>query len=123
ENCITAALTNNPDYLAQQQQLIFQQQNLTYQQALKTPDLTISPEFDRNSQFAQNFFGLGVSLPLPVFNRNQGNIKSATMTIKQVEAESGNSGVSLQNNVTAAYKKLLLTQQQNNATQKDFYDK
>ena len=55
ETCINAALINNPDYLAQQQQLVFQQQNLSYQQALKTPDITISPEFDRNSQFAQNF--------------------------------------------------------------------
>lgn len=121
ENCITAALTNNPDYLAQQQQLIFQQQNLSYQQALKTPDITISPEFDRNGQFAQNFYGLGISLPLPVFNKNQGNIKSAAISIKEAEAANSNSNISLQNDVTAAYKKLLLTQQQNNAAQKDFY--
>lgn len=121
EACINTALTNNPDYLAQQQNLVFQQQNLAYQQALKTPDITLSPEFDRNGQFAQNFWGLGISLPLPIFNRNQGNIKSAAITIKQAEAVSDNTAVSLQNNVTAVYKKLLLTQQQNNATQRDFY--
>lgn len=121
ENCIAAAFTNNPDYLAQQQQVIFQQQNLSYQQALGTPDITISPEFDRNGQFAQNFFGLGISLPLPVFNKNQGNIKSAALSIKEAEAANSNSNIALQNNVAAAYKKLLLTQQQDNATQKDFY--
>jgi outer membrane protein, heavy metal efflux system len=121
ENCIDSARRNNPNYLLQQSQLLYQQQNLTYQKALRAPDLTVGPEFDRNSNFAPNYIGLTISLPLPVLNKNQGNIESAAFAVKQQEALNSNADVQLTNNVMKAYNKLVLLMQQNNAVQKDFY--
>ena len=114
---------NNPYYQLQQTQTIFQQQNLAYQKALRVPDVTLGPNFDRNSNFAPNYVGLGISLPLPVLNKNQGNIKSAEFSVKQQQSLTSNAETELMNNISNAYSKLLLTVKQNNANQKDFYDK
>ncbi|HVX52831.1 MAG TPA: TolC family protein [Chitinophagaceae bacterium] len=118
---IDSALHNNPYYLLQQTQTLYQQQNLVYQKALRTPDITLGPNFDRNSNFAPNYVGLGISLPLPFINKNQGNIKSAEFNIKQQQAVTQNAETELRNNIITAYSKLVLTIQQNSAAQKSFY--
>ena len=114
------AKQNNPSYQLQQTQTLFQQQNLVYQKSLRTPDLTLGPNFDRNSNFAPNYVGLGISLPLPILNKNQGNIKFAEYNIKQQQSITLNAETTLRNNISNAYNKLLLTLNQNNAAQKEF---
>ena len=121
ENLINTALRNNPNYLLQQSQTVYQQQTLSYQKALQTPDITLGPNFDRNSNFAPNYVGLGVSVPLPIFNKNKGNIKSVEANIKQQKALTQNAETELRNNVSNAYQKLLLSLELNNKTQRDFY--
>ena len=123
ESLTTIAIQSNPHYLLQQTQTLYQQQNLTYQKALKSPDITLGPNFDRNSNFAPNYVGLGISLPLPILNTNKGNIKSAEYTVKQQQAITQSAETELRNNISNAYKKFLLTIEQNNSTQKDFYTK
>ena len=123
ESLTHIALQSNPHYLLQQTQTVFQQQNLSYQKALRTPDITLGPNFDRNSNYAPSYVGLGISLPIPVLNKNQGNIKSAEFTVKQQQAITQSAETELRNNISSAYKKFLLTIEQNNATQKDFYSK
>ena len=117
------ARKNNPNYLLQQTQTVYQQQNLSYQKALRTPDLTISPNFDRNSNFSPNYWGLGLSIPLPINNGNKGNIKSAEYSIKQQQAITASAETELWNNINSAYHKLVLTIKQNSNTQKEFYQK
>ncbi len=117
------AKISNPNYLLQLTQTVYQEQNLTYQKSLRTPDLTISPNFDRNSNFSPNYFGLGISLPLPILNSNKGNIKSAEYSIKQQQTITANAETELWNNINTAYHKLLMTLKQNNSDQKDFYTK
>ncbi len=121
ESLVNSALKSNPNYLLQQWQTTYQQQNLSYQKALQTPDITLGPNFDRNSSFAPNYVGLGVSLPLPVFNKNKGNIKSAQANIKQQEILTQNAETELRNNISNAYRKLLLSIELNNSSQKAFY--
>ncbi len=121
ESLVNSALKSNPNYLLQQWQTTYQQQNLSYQKALQTPDITLGPNFDRNSNFAPNYVGLGVSLPLPVFNKNKGNIKSAQANIKQQETLTQNAETELRNNISNAYRKLLLSIELNNSSQKAFY--
>lgn len=117
------AIKSNPNYLLQQTQTVYQQQNLSYQKSLRTPDLTISPNFDRNSNFSPNYWGLGISLPLPIINNNKGNIKSAEYSIKQQQTITASAETELWNNINAAYHKLLMTIKQNGNTQKEFYRK
>lgn len=117
------AKQNNPYYQLQQTQTVFQQQNLAYQKALRIPDLTLGPNFDRNSNFAPNYAGLGISLPLTILNRNQGNIKSAAYSVKQQQTITYSAETELRNNISNAYAKLLLSVQQNSTVQKEFYSR
>jgi cobalt-zinc-cadmium efflux system outer membrane protein len=121
DTLVNTARVYNSAYLIQQQELLYQQQNLTYQKALKSPDLTLGPEYDHNSNYAPNYVGLAISLPLPVFNRNQGNIKSAQYSVKQQETVLQQSETILNNNVKNAYQKLLLTYEHSRTAPADFY--
>lgn len=114
---------HNPYFQLQQIQTLYQQQNLSYQKSLRVPDLTLGPNFDRNSNYTPNYVGLGISVPLPILNSNKGNIKSAEYSVKQQQALTSNVETELKNNITNAYSKLLLTLKQNSATQKEFYEK
>ena len=122
DKLINQALQSNPNYILQQTTTTYQQQNLAYQKSLRSPDLTLGPNFDRNSNYAPNYVGMGLSLPLPVFNKNQGNIKSAQFNIKQQQAVTQNAETELVNNVSNAYEKLVLTVKQNSSSQQSFYN-
>ena len=115
------AKNTNTAYKLQQKQIIYQQQNVLYQKALKAPDITIGSEYDAASNYAPNYVGLTVSLPLPILNKNQGNIKSAEIAVKQQQTVLQQLETELGNNVMNAYSKLMLTQNQNNSTQTEFY--
>lgn len=120
---LDTAKANNAYYQLKLAQQVYQQQNLIYQKSLRTPDITVGPEYDHNSNYAPHYVGLSVSLPLPLFNKNQGNIKSAGFAIKQQEAITVNAETELSNNINTAYQKLLLSLQQNNTAQQEFYNK
>ena len=120
---INQAKQNNPYYQLQKEQTIYQQQELTYQKALRTPDITLTPNFDKQSNYAPDYYGIGFSLPLPVFNKNKGNIQAAGYAVKQQQALESNAETELINNVENAYRKINFLIQQNNAVQPGFYSK
>ncbi len=118
---LSTAKQHNSGYLLQQAQLLYQRQNLGYQKALKSPDLTIGPEYDHNSNYAPHYVGLSISLPLPVFNKNQGNIKAAQFSVKQQELNVSEAELELSNAVQNAMNKLILTNQLSSRPQQDFF--
>ena len=121
DELVAAAKQNNASYLMQQKQILYQQQNLVYQKALKAPDITVAPEYDKASNYTTDYYGLSLSLPLPIFNKNQGNIKAAEFSIRQQQASLKQLETELSNNVVNAYTRLMLTQRQNNGLQSDSY--
>ncbi|WP_165836300.1 TolC family protein [Taibaiella soli] len=122
EDLVSTARQNNAAYQLQKLQVQFQQQNLALQKALAVPDVTLGPNYDQNSNYTPHYVGLGISLPLPVFNRNQGNIKSARYQIKQEETNMQMVDQQLQNDVMNAWKKLQYTLQLSTNSQQAFYD-
>ncbi|KDN54174.1 TolC family protein [Flavobacterium seoulense] len=61
----------------------YNQKKYEYQKALKTPDITLEASYDRGGNIMRDFFGLGFSIDLPVFDRNKGNIKAAQFSVEQ----------------------------------------
>jgi cobalt-zinc-cadmium efflux system outer membrane protein len=120
-NLIEAAKTNRGDYLSAQYQYDQAGHKLALQKAQAIPDLTVGVEYDKNSSYAPNYWGLTIGLPLPVFNRNQGNIKSAKSTIQSLQSTYKNSELQLKNDVVSAINQYKLTQQMLSANQIDFY--
>jgi len=102
QSLINQAMTNRPDYLSNQYQLSSATHNLAYQKALAVPDVTVGLSYDQNSSYAPHYYGLQVGFPIPLFNRNQGNIKSAQYNIKSQESTLKQSEFQLKNDVVAA---------------------
>src|ERR1700712_3152195 len=80
-----SSLANRPDLQLAKTNLLSQQHNLYYQKALAVPDLTAGLEFDQRSSYAPNYYGLALSIPIPILNKNKGNIKAAQINIGQAE--------------------------------------
>lgn len=123
DSLVQAALQNRPDAKIAQTALDFQNHNLTYQKALAKPDVSIGTEYDQRSSYNTNYFGLAVSLPLNIFNKNQGNIKAAQFSIKQQQAQFDFANDKIKNEVTAVITKFKYFQQVNNLQQLDFSKK
>ena len=116
-----SARHNNPDYQQEVYQLQYNKENLRLQKALSVPDLTVSPEFDQAANYAPNYFGLSLSLPLPILDRNQGNIHSAGFQVKQEEALLEQADQKLQNDVLNAWQKLVMTARLTSPSNTQFY--
>ena len=112
---LDSALANRPDLKVLNAGILFNKNNLRLQQAFAKPDITISANYDRQGGYVRDYNSIGIGLPLPFFNRNQGNIKNAKIQIdaSQVAYESGVDIV--KNDVTTHYitalrsEKLLLS--------------
>jgi len=74
---------SRPDMKVYNLQTQFYRKSLSYEKSLRVPDITISAAYDRYGGVWKDFVGFGVSIDLPFFNRNQGNIKAARMGLEQ----------------------------------------
>lgn len=104
---LDSVLHNRPDISLATRQSVLQQHNLQYQKALAVPDLTVGVEYDKTNSYVPNYWGLSLSLPLPMFNRNRGNIVSAEWSVKQSQAGVQQIQAAAQNEVVSAYNKLM----------------
>ena len=64
-----------------------QTQNWVIEKAEKTPDLSLSMNYDRGGNIMQDFVGLGLRMDLPLFNKNKGNIESAKLSTEKSIAQ------------------------------------
>ena len=81
--------------------------NYNYQRALAVPDITLSFSYDQQGSYVNNFNAVGASIDLPLFNRNQGNIKSAKAAIENSSALQKSTEATVEGNVQAALQKAI----------------
>lgn len=103
QSLIDSALVNRPDLKALNANILFSNYNLVLQKAYAKPDITIGANYDRLGSYVQDYNGIGISIPLPFFNRNQGNIRNAQIQteVNKTLYESGLDRV--KNEVTSNY--------------------
>lgn len=101
-----SALQLRPDLAFVKNQSIFQQHNIVYQRALAKPDLTVGIEYDKLSSYTPNLVGLAISLPIPIFNKNKGNIAAAQYAYKQNNIVVQDVQNQVSKDVLGAWKKL-----------------
>ncbi|MCL2329218.1 MAG: TolC family protein [Bacteroidetes bacterium] len=80
---LQTAEKSRPDMKQLELQTQFYQRSLDYEKSQRAPDITMIANYDRYSGAWKNFISFGVSVDLPVFNRNQGNIRTAKLHIEQ----------------------------------------
>lgn len=120
DSLIRQAINNRPDARIAKTNLDFQQHNLSYQKALAKPDLTIGPEYDRRNSYQPDYVGLSISLPLNIFNKNQGNIKAAKYNIQVQQTELDQTTATISNEVLTTLNKITHLQSLNSRERQDF---
>ncbi len=79
------ALANHPELLISRQNQILAQEYLQYQKRLAIPDVNFFTSYDQRGGAFNNQVNAGFAIPLPLWNRNQGNIKASQFQIRQTE--------------------------------------
>ncbi len=104
-----AALLQRPDLLASRRDLTRAQAEVRSQQAQAKADPTIGAEYRRQQGVngSSNSMGVFLSLPLPVFNRNQGEIERAIQEQRQAELRVRQQEVLISGEIDVAHEQAL----------------
>lgn len=78
-----SARNQNIGLKKQENELNLAKNQLILEKSHRTPDLTFQLNYDRGGNIMRDFVGVGVSVDLPIFNTNKGNIKAAKISIEQ----------------------------------------
>ena len=80
---LKAIINERPDQKIARSTVNASRANLKLQKAMAFPEFSVKGNYDRVGNFINDYFAIGVSLSVPIFNRNQGNIKAARFSIQQ----------------------------------------
>jgi len=81
-NLQQALFTHRPDLKVAELEHEHFKSLLTYEKSQAIPDINLNASYDRGGGIWPSFFGFGLSIDLPVFNRNQGAIAHAQFGIE-----------------------------------------
>lgn len=76
-------LAERPDIKMAHTNIQVSRANVSLQKSLAFPEVSLKGSYDRAGNFCDNYFAIGLSVSVPIFNRNQGNIKSARLSVLQ----------------------------------------
>lgn len=79
------ALQSRPELLITKENKTLADQYLQYQKRLATPDINLFTSYDQRSGAFNNQINTGISVPLPFWNRNKGNIRAAQFKLKEAD--------------------------------------
>lgn len=105
------AKENRPDILISRNKEKHAEKNLEIQNALKVPDIAVSIGYDRGGNIMKDFIGLGISVDLPVFDRNKGNIQEARLEIQKMKNETQKNLLKSENEIISVFRNYIRTQQ------------
>lgn len=114
------AKQNRSDLKAQESQVKQEQLNYNYQRALATPDLTLGAGYDQDGSYVKNFYSFRAAIDLPLFNRNQGNIKAAKSMIRSAELNLQFKQSEVEKQVAASLYRLNEAEKEYKATEQSF---
>jgi len=101
---LDSAMTNRVDLKSSQIAITYAQQNLRLQKANAIPDVQLSLAYDLKGNYPEKYTGIGISMPIPLFNRNQGEIKKAKIAIESQQTTHQQLENTLANEVFKAYQ-------------------
>ncbi|RAJ82360.1 cobalt-zinc-cadmium efflux system outer membrane protein [Chitinophaga dinghuensis] len=110
QTLLDTAMENRYDLKIAKENVNYSNLNLRLQKANAVPDLTVGFSYDKQGNFERNYNGLNVSMPLPFFNRNQGNIKMAKAVLESSKLQLEGQQDQLQHEVMNSMKEALQTE-------------
>lgn len=107
---LDSARNNRADLKLTQAGISYAEKSLLVQKAMAVPDVQFSLTYDLQGSYPNNYTGLGLSIPLPLFNRNQGEIKKAKIAIDAGKNLLNQQEATLENEVFNSYKTAVRTE-------------
>ncbi|MFA4868066.1 MAG: TolC family protein [Pedobacter sp.] len=119
-NLLDSARNNRADLQLAKTEVSYAAQNLRLQKANAIPDIELSLSYDLKGSYPDNYTGIGIKLPIPLFNRNQGEVKKARIAIQVGENQLQQQEAILENEVYNSYTSALRTENLYQALDKNF---
>lgn len=85
----------------------------------RTPDVTVSLGVKRSEELGRNQAVVGLSIPFPLFDRNQGNVQEALRRTDKARDELSSIELRLDSETAQAYARLQTARQEADALQRD----
>ena len=102
---IEIAIQSRSDLKVQEATTQYSIANFNLQKALAKPDITVGYSYDRSGSYVNDYHALTLSMAVPFFNRNQGNIKIAENHVEANRQYFSQTQNQLENEVLQAYTK------------------
>lgn len=83
---------------------------LELEQSRRVPDITLSAGYRRYAQTGENTALLGIAIPIPLFDRNQGNLREAYQRLNQAQDARAANELRQQSELAQTYEGLLAAQ-------------
>ncbi|MFH1741627.1 MAG: TolC family protein [bacterium] len=103
---VAEIISQNPDIARWEAELEHRRASLDLEEAKRIPDLTIAGGVKRLEESDDSAFVAGFSIPLPIFDRNQGGIREARIRVAKAEEERKASGLTASVALTEAHAQL-----------------
>lgn len=104
---LDSARNNRPDLKLAKTDLQLSEANLSLQKAMAIPDVELSLSYDYKGNYPEKYTGIGLKIPIPLFNRNQGEIKKAKLAIDESNLKINRQQILLENEILNSYKTAL----------------
>ncbi|NII82005.1 MULTISPECIES: TolC family protein [unclassified Pedobacter] len=104
---LDSARANRADLKLAKTDLLYNESNLKLQKAMAIPDIEIGLSYDLKGNYPEKYTGLGLKIPIPLFSRNQGEIKKAHIGIAAADLNIKKQEALLENEVFNSYKTAL----------------
>lgn len=101
---LDSARTNRADLKLAKTDLEYNELNLKLQKAMAIPDVEVSLAYDLKGNYPEKYTGIGLKIPIPLFNRNQGEIKKAKVGIDAATSNIKKQELILSNEVFNSYR-------------------
>lgn len=116
----SSGLENRPDVKVSILEEKYNERKYKYELAQRTPDVTFGINYDRGGNIMNDFVGIGFSIDLPFFNRNQGNIKVAKFDIEKSKYAKTEKNKEAQNEVIKAFEDVLIAKKMYENTNEEY---
>ena len=91
DTCVEAttrlSTLHSPLIASKHAETVAAEHDLRLQRAKALPGISLKAEYDRNGNICHNFWGVGLTLSLPVFDHNQGNIRQSAAALERLRTE------------------------------------
>ncbi|MFC3560615.1 TolC family protein [Pedobacter jamesrossensis] len=108
---LDSARNNRSDLKLAKTDLLYNEANLKLQKVMAIPDVEVSLSYDLKGNYPEKYTGLGIKIPIPLFNRNQGEIKKVKIGIDAANTRVKKQELILENEVFNSYQTAIRNEQ------------